>query len=199
MDLLIKENYSSLNLWKKINLLSEDQIKIIAKGLRWTVENVQSAVLVGGTAVVHYLTNNRKLTPDLDFLVDDVSIVKEFLYDENKKYKPLNTGTGYNLGIVVNELNCDYLDVNVGNVKMNKLILETHNSVTIGGYKIRIINPELLTVMKLEIGRDRDLEDALSLLSSGVCDKNEYISYANHLKNTLQDYDSIINYQDLIK
>jgi len=154
--------------------------------------------MVGGTAVVHYVKNERELTPDLDFLVNDITTVKDLLYSGNKKFKPLDTGIGTNLGIVANELNCDYLDVSKGNQKMNKLILETYNTVKIGGYQVKIIKPELLAILKFDLSRNRDQDDAFALLHTANCNREAYIKYANQLKDSLQDYDSICNYQELI-
>ncbi len=193
---LLQENFSSENLWQKVNLLNDQQIKTLLKGLEWTDKNV-NAVLIGGTATVNYVMNDRKLTPDFDFLVQDISAVKDLLNIEGIKYDPLTIGIGNPLGIVVKAFNCDYLNVNVGNVKMNKLILETHNVVTIGGQQIKIINPELLAIMKFETGRDRDLEDAFALLQSGQCKKQNYKSYLAVLKDCLHEYDSILSYLEL--
>ena len=193
----LKENFSSENLWQKVNLLTQEQITTLEKGLTWTVNNIPDAVLIGGTATVNYVVNDRKLTPDFDFLVRDISAVKDLLYNEGIKYDPLTIGIGDSLGIVVQAFNCDYLDVNVGNVKMNKLILETYNKVKIGGYEAKIIKPELLAVMKFETGRDRDLEDAFALLQSGQCNKENYISYLAVLQDCLHEYDSIHSYLEL--
>lgn len=72
----IPENYSSRNLWGKNYLLTKEQIRNIEKGLEWTVNNVISAVLIGGTATIYYVSSERYLTPDLDCLVKDIVIVK---------------------------------------------------------------------------------------------------------------------------
>ena len=196
--LLLQENYSSENLFQKVNLLSQQQITTLERGLKWTVKNIPDAVMVGGTAVVHYVNNERELTPDFDFLVNDITTVKDLLNDDGIKYDPLTIGIGDSLGIVVKTFNCDYLDVSVGNVKMNNLILETYNKVKIGGYEMKIIKPELLAILKFELGRDRDLEDAFALLQ-GKCNQEKYKSYMNLLKHHLRDYDSIAGYQELIK
>ena len=196
---LLQENFSSENLWKKINLLSEDQIKILTKGLKWTVENLPASILIGGTATVHYVTNERKLTPDLDFMTSDIWSVKAKLNSDKIKFNDLNPGIEKPIGIVADEFNVDFLDCNVGNTMLNKLIAEKPNVATIGGYQVKIINAELLAIMKLELGRERDLDDAFALLQSGKCNKEKYTSYMNLLKEHLKDYDSIVGYQELIK
>ncbi len=50
--LLMKGNFTSRNLWEKFQLLTDQQIDTISKGLIWTVANVPDAVLIGGTATV---------------------------------------------------------------------------------------------------------------------------------------------------
>ena len=69
----------------------------------------------------------------------------------------------------------------------------------IGGVNVKIINPELLAIMKLELGRDRDIEDGLSLLNSGKLNKDKYLEYLNELKHSLSDYESIYSYKNFIR
>ena len=197
-SLYIQENYCSRNLWEKVNLLTEEQIGNIKRGLEWTVNNFPNAVLIGGTATVHYITSARDLTPDLDFLVNDIGLVRTRLSRDSISFERLYVGGEKSLGLVVEEFNTDYLDANVGNVKLNRLILTTPNTGNIGGYQVKIINPELLAIMKFELGRDRDINDAFLLLSSGKINIDNYKKYANELKGTLQDYESIIAYKTLI-
>ena len=197
-NLLLKENYDSENLWKKINVLTEQQISNMNLGLEWTTTNLPNAVLIGGTATVYYIKSARDLTPDLDFLVNDIESVKSKLHQDEIIFKRLYVGTEESLGLVVDEFNVDYLDSNVGNVRLNQLILQTYNTANIGGYQTKIINPELLAIMKFELGRDKDINDAFALLSSGKVDIIKYKSYVNKLKDTLQDYESIIAYKVLI-
>ena len=74
------------------------------------------------------------------------------------------------------------------------------NSVSVGRYgnSIDIVSPELLAILKLDLGRTKDINDGFALLMSGNVDRDIYISYAKKLKNTLNDYESIIGYCDLI-
>jgi hypothetical protein len=198
-NLILKENYTSENLWKKINVLNEQQKNNIAQGLEWTVNNVPSAVLIGGTAVVHYIKTARDLTPDLDFLVRDINQVKEKLNEYDYKYGELNPGYEQPLGITVEQLNTDYLDPNIGNKELNNLILSTSVSGNIGGHTVNIINPELLTIHKFESGRDKDVQDALALLRSGNVNKEKYKKYLEQLRSTLTDYESMVMYTNFIK
>lgn len=197
-NLLLKENYTSQNLFEKVNVLTEEQIKTISKGLEWTVNNLPSAVLVGGTATIHYISGARDLTPDLDFMVHDVNSVKTKLSYDNIPFRDLDVGYEYALGITVDDFNVDYLNSQVGNIKLNNLILETPNIGMVGGYKIKIINPELLAIMKLNLGRERDMNDGFSLLSSGKVDREKFKSYLYQLKGSLQDYEAIEMYKNLI-
>lgn len=192
------KNYDSPHLFEQILFLSEEQIKSIERGLRWTINNVPSAVLIGGTAVVHYLNGGRDLTPDIDFLVSNIDEIKEKLNEQNIKYSELSSGNLDMLGINVSPFNTDFLAANQVNPTLNNLILKTPKTAKIGGYNVKIVNPELLTIMKLELGRDKDTDDAFNLITSGGVEREKYLEYANTLKNTLNDYESIINYADMI-
>lgn len=196
--LVLKENFTSSNLWEKMNLLTEEQKQSIARGLDWTVKNAASAVLVGGTAVVHYISNARDLTPDLDFMVHDVDSIRTKLVFDGFNYIELNPGYAEPLGITVEQLNTDFLDAQVGNPSLNNLILQTPVMGNVGGREVRIINPELLVINKFESGRDKDVQDAFALLSSGKVDRNKYVNYLSQLKSSLQDYESMVSYKNFI-
>jgi len=197
-NLLLKENYTSENLWKKINILTEDDKNKIASGLEWTINNAPSVVLVGGTAVVHYIKSARDLTPDLDFMARDIDSIKTKLSYDNIQYDELNPGYKEPLGITVDSLNTDYLDSNVGNRELNKLILSDPIKGNVGGYSFNIINPELLTILKFESSRNKDVQDGLALLGSGKVNKEKYKKYLDQLKSTLTDYESMKLYANMI-
>lgn len=196
--LLIKENFTSVNLFEKINLLTEAQLRDIEIGLEWTVNNLPNAVLVGGTATIHYISGARDLTPDLDYMVGDIESVKSKLSYDDIRFTDLNPGFESPLGITVDEFNTDYLDSNALNRELNNLILRTAITGKVGGYDVKIINPELLAIMKFDVGREKDLNDALTLLSSGKVNKEMYLKYLNMLKPTLSDYESMYAYKNFI-
>jgi hypothetical protein len=196
---LLKENFDSKNLFNKVSILTEDQVNRISSGLDWTVKNVPDAVIIGGTALVHYLNGGRDLTPDLDFMVNNLPMVKAKLDNDDILYKALRGGNIGLLGITVDNFNTDYLDSNIGNTALNKMIMNTSRSARIGGSMVRIISPELLAIMKVELGRDKDLNDGLALIQSGRLDKREYVRDVTTLKNNLQDYESIASYAQLLK
>jgi hypothetical protein len=197
-NFLLKENFESVNLFEKINLLHEKQLRKIDQGFDWTINNLPSAVLVGGTATVHYISGARDLTPDLDFIVSDVGSVKNKLSLQGIKYSDLNPGYEHPIGITADMFNTDYLDSNQGNRMLNKLILSTPNKALIGGYTVNVINPELLAIMKLELGREKDINDGFALLSSGKVNREKYVKYLGQLKNTLEDFEAIYNYRNFI-
>jgi predicted nucleotidyltransferase len=178
--------------------LTEDQKGRISAGLQWTITNIPDAVIIGGTALIHYLSGGRDLTPDLDFMVADLSTVKAKLEAVDILYKALRSGNVGLLGISVIDFNTDYLDSNVGNVTLNKMILKTAIPAKIGGQQVKIIKPELLAIMKIELGRDRDITDGFALLQSGRLDKNTYLQYVQALKGKLQDYESLIGYAEML-
>lgn len=196
--LLLRENYDSQNLWQKISVLSEEQHVGIANGLDWTVKNIPSAVLIGGTAVVHYIKGARDLTPDLDFLVGNIGSVRNKLAIDGIQYQELNPGYSEPLGLTVEMLNTDYLDAQAVNPRLNQLILQTPVTANIGGRQMRIINPELLAINKFETGRDKDVNDAFALLNSGKVNKDRYRDYLRNLKPVLQDYESMVSYMNFI-
>ena len=193
-----KENFTSENLFEKINILTEGEKNKILHGLHWTSENVLEAVLIGGISTVHYINGDRYLTPDVDFIIEDIDKFKSKLENDGYQYKSLNSGQEYDLGITIDEFNTDYLDSTKGNILLNKVILSTPNTTLIGGYEFKIINPELLAIMKLDLGRDKDIEDGLLLLNSGKLNKTKFTHYLNLLKNSLYDYDSIYSYRSMI-
>jgi predicted nucleotidyltransferase len=197
-NLLIKENYGSQNLFEKVNMLTEEQIRAISKGLEWTANNFPNAVLVGGGATIYYITGARDLTPDLDFMVHDINSIKTKLSLQDIPFRNLDVGFEYALGITIDSFNTDYLNSQVGNIKLNNLILQTPINGMVGGYELKIINPELLAIMKLNLGREKDINDGFKLLSSGKVDRNKFKSYLYQLKDSLEDYESIIMYKNLI-
>ena len=194
----IRENYTSQNLFEKVNYLTEEQINKISNALKWTTENVPNAVLIGGTATIHYISGSRNLTPDIDYLVNDINNVKSKLSFNNIQYDILDVGLGYSIGITVDDFNVDFLDSSIGNVQLNKLILSTSNTAMIGGYSVNINNPELLAIMKIELGRDKDTGDGFAMLNSGKLNKAKYVGYLNTLKNGLSDYNTLHAYSNFI-
>jgi len=194
---LIKENYTSNNLYVEIGKLNENEIREISKGIKWTLNNYPTAVLIGGTALVSYLSGGRDLTPDIDFMINDVTKLKNLLDDQDILYKPLRDNNNNIIGINVDEFNVDFLDANSNNLALNKLILSTYRQTIIGGGLVKIINPELLTIMKLELGRDKDIKDGFALIQSGVLNKENYLKYLKMLKNTLFDYESLVSYIEM--
>lgn len=197
-NLLNEELFTSKNLCEKICLLEISTIENMSIGMDWVHQNNINLALVGGTAVVNYLKSGRDLTPDVDYLVDNINDVKKKLNTDNIKFSDLKSHNGGTLGITVPKFNIDFLDSNVGNKLLNKMILMTKTKTNIGGVSVPIIIPELLTILKLDLGRTKDINDGFALLMSGKVKKNDYIKLVNGLKNSLSDYESLIGYADMI-
>ena len=195
--LRLLEEFSSSNLHTKISLLEISTIDNMSIGMEWVKNNI-NAVLVGGTAVVNYLSSGRDLTPDVDYLVNNINDVKSKLTKDNIVFSDLKSSNGGTLGITVPKFNIDFLDPNVGNKSLNSLILQSKTQTTIGGVSVDIIRPELLAILKLDLGRTKDISDGFALLQSGKVNKKNYITFVEGLKKYLNDYESIIGYQDLI-
>ena len=115
------------------------------------------------------------------------------LDNEVISYQPLRS-SNEEIGITVEMFNTDYLDSNTVNPTLNRLILTTYKIGNIGGYSVKIINPELLAIMKLELGRDKDIKDGFTLIQSSILNKSDYLKYVEMLKNSLIDYESIKGY-----
>jgi predicted nucleotidyltransferase len=195
---LLQEDFDSSNLFEKMSILSEAEYVDICKGITWTAKNYPDAVIIGGTALIHYLHNSRNLTPDVDFMVDDISKLKLTLQDCNLHFSLIKGDKG-NIGITVEEFNTDYLSPNSGNPEINKLILSNYNTANICGNAVKIVIPELLVIMKIELARDKDVDDALALMTTGVLNKEVYLKFVNALKGKISDFDSLIDYTQLIK
>jgi hypothetical protein len=74
---LLKENFESDNLYDKLSLLTEVEVKRIVGGLDWVTQNLD-AVLIGGTAVVHYLRiSNYGFYDgkDAKYVIDKIALV----------------------------------------------------------------------------------------------------------------------------
>lgn len=191
---LIQENFDSKNLFEKIGLLTEQQQRDIEKGLQWIDQNYGDVIVVGGIAVVNYLTGSRTLTPDLDVMVNDLDHLKSKLDEQEINYENLIN----NLGITVPQFNTDFLDVHQGNFEINKLAIGQPNVTTIFGYKMKIIKAEILTIMKLELGRGKDFGDVLALLQSGKINKVVYEDFLYKLKDNLNEFESLKSYLKFI-
>jgi len=197
-NLTLKENYTSENLFNKISILEYSTIDNFSDGMSWVENNEIQGVLIGGTAVVNYLKSGRDLTPDIDYLVSNLNDVKTKLEKDNIDFKPIKDSKLGNIGITVPKFNIDFLDSKIGNKAINELILKTFTRTKIGGEDINIINPELLIIMKLNLGRTKDINDGFELLKSNKIDKKTYIKYVDLLKNHLDDYESLKSYAELI-
>lgn len=200
----LKESFTSRNLYEEIALLTEKHAVHMSVGLQWTTENLPNAVLVGGAAVVHYLPGGRSLTPDLDFLVESINEVKLKLDDDGIYFTDLanpqatQATSGSPLGVSVEDFNTDFIDPEMNNRILNRLVLSTPRKIHIGGVQVRVVAPELLAIMKIELGRDKDTDDAFALLMSGEATRETYLDYIGALKSTLRDYSSLRTYADLI-
>lgn len=77
--------------------------------------------------------------------------------------------------------------------------METSDRVLVAGVSLRIINPEVLIIIKLELGRDKDDEDAFALLKSGRLNKERYFKAIRDLQPCLKPSVDIVSYGNLIQ
>lgn len=185
--------FTSSNLEQKLNLLSDVELQKILLGFNWLKDNHNNAVILGGVAVVSYINGGRLLTPDLDIMVNDINLIKEVLDNQGLKYSNLIN----DLGISVQEFNLDILDGNTGNKQLNQLILSDPIEHKIYGNNYRIIRPELLVILKLELGRTKDISDGFELLKSDKLNQARYSQYLDELKDNLTEYESLKVYNQM--
>lgn len=198
-NVLLKENFTSNNLFEKFNLLSEEEVNRITLGIDWINKRIPNSIIIGGTALIHYLPSSRDLTPDLDIMVLNLDFSKNALIKDNIEFRTITSGNNPNLGITVPKFNTDLLDSSTGNVSINNLILKNYTTGMLNNRQVKFVIPELLTIMKIEIGREKDTNDAFALLSSNVLNKATYLKFVNILKNNLNEYESLISYAEMIK
>jgi len=200
-NLFERSGFDSEHLYHEFMAIVEPAIRDkMIYGLLWLDENNIDAVLVGGAAVIHYLSANRSLTPDLDFLVRDLEKVKNLLESQNISYSPLIQSNGGDpIGITVGQFNLDLLDVNECNSRLNRYVMETSDKALVASVSLRIINPEALIILKFELGRDKDDDDAFALLKSGRLNKERYFKAIRDLRPCLKPSVDIISYGNLIR
>lgn len=195
IDLLDRPGFASLHLYENFRVLDAKDIEQLAKGFDWMLKSDPDAVLIGGTAVVSYLDSGRTLTPDIDFMVGDIDKLRPLLEDSGFSYSLLIDG----LGITIDDLNIDILSSRSGNAVLNDLIMRTPVVQNIGGVGIRVINPELLFIMKMELGRDKDTDDAMLLLQQAMVRKGRFLDYLSMLDDSLGDPGSLRVYAGMME
>ena len=131
VDLFCEALFDSKTLFKEMALLNQNAIKKTQNAFEFVQQHGINAVLIGGMAVAHW-SHDRSLTPDVDFLVPDLNSVKQVLQQQNYPLQPL-ASTGAYGGIVVPQLDADFLDANQGNTAFNHYVLQTAVTARIGG------------------------------------------------------------------
>jgi predicted nucleotidyltransferase len=152
---------------------------------------VPNAVLIGGCAVVHYLSldSERELTPDMDMMVDDTDSIRELMHSQAITHSELS----HDIGLLVQDFNVDLLNAERGNLRLNHMVMTTAIPFTIDGILVKVIAPELLVIMKIELSREKDITDAYELLQSGRTSKDRYDDYVDLLKDDLTEYDTHVS------
>ena len=163
-DVNLREStlFDSQSLFHEMAVLNPNAIAKTQNAMQFIHQHNIPGVIIGGIAVSHY-TQDRPLTPDVDFLVANIAALKSLLQQQNMIFSPLASNGAFG-GIYVPELDADFLDASEGNVGFNRYILQTPTTARIGGVPFPVINPAVLTIMKFIIGRDKDTSDAFKLL-----------------------------------
>jgi hypothetical protein len=180
IDLTNPRLFGSQTLFKEMAVMNPNTIEKATKAMQFIHDNKIHGAIIGGVAVSNY-TEDRPLTPDIDFMTSDLELVKKILDEKNIPYRPLAlTGS---FGIAVPSMDLDFLDASNGNeneVAMNSYIIQTAKNETIGGQQFPMIDPAVLTIQKFTIGREKDTKDAFKLLP--IVSKEEIKKHLKKLK-----------------
>ena len=175
--------FDSSSLFNEMAVLNPKAITKTQTAMQFIHYNDIPGVIIGGIAVSNY-TQDRALTPDVDFLTSDINVVKSVLQQKGIHFQQLATSGEFG-GIYVPQLDADFLDANEGNAPLNHYILKTATNAQIGGATFPIIDHAVLTIMKFIIGRDKDMNDAFKLLPT--VPKEELKKHLKNLKNYLPE------------
>lgn len=199
VDLRDGSGYDSERLFNEIQTIQPELLNKLELGLQWIKDNNIHCVVVGGTAVVHYVEGARDLTPDIDFLVANYASLLNAAKRDNLTISPIALMVDPVNGITIQEFDMDFMDSQTGNVKFHKYLIQTARKARIGGATLNIASPEVLAIMKFSLGRDKDDSDAFLLLQSGKINKEDYLKSISDLSGTLKDEDSLKMYAQMIK
>jgi predicted nucleotidyltransferase len=183
IDLSNPALFESKSLFKEMAILNPNAINKTQKAMQFIHDNHIEGVIIGGIAVSHY-TEDRPLTPDVDFLTNNIHQIEQTLKANGIEYHPL-ASTGDFGGVNAETFDIDFLDANVGMSTLNNYIINHHTTTTIGGVQMPIINKELLTIMKFVIGRNKDTDDAFKLLAK--CNIATLKTHLQKLKGIIED------------
>jgi len=204
VNLRSRAGFDSINLFNEMSTVAPAAINNLQAGLQWLVDNSLKAVIIGGTAVVHYVSGARDLTPDLDFLAADFQAVMNQLKQDNLHFSPIaerqvSRFGGGSIGVYVSDFDADFLDPAQGNPALNRYLLSTALPGRVGGVSFPIASPEALAILKLDMGRDKDDSDAFLLFQSGHVNRDKYVQAVRKLSNSLGDPESMLHYADMIQ
>ena len=172
----------------------------MSNGLNWLNSQNIDAVLVGGASVIHYLTIFRQFTPDFDFLVEDIENIIKLLIAQSIRYSTLIAANGKDIiGVTIKPFNLDLLDSEKWNPTLNKFAMLNSLKAKVAGIHLPIISPEILCIMKFELGRGKDDKDAFDLLQYGRLNKELYLDAINNLKPSLKTFNDLVTYSNLIQ
>jgi predicted nucleotidyltransferase len=199
VDLRDGSGYDSERLFTEVQNIQPELINKLERGLQWIKDNNIHCVVVGGTAVVQYVSGARDLTPDIDFLVADFANLVNASKRDELTTSPIALMVDPAEGITIEEFDMDFMDAKTGNVKFHQYIIQTARQARIGGATLNIISPEVLAIMKFNLGRDKDDSDAFLLLQSGKMTQEAYLKAISDLSGSLRDEESLKLYAQMIK
>ena len=194
--------FSSNHAKEAFLLLETIVIKKMKTGLQWLDENKDkfNLCLIGGGALQYYITETREQSPDIDFVVDSFSSVKEIIKNDNLKSSIVNPGKGP-IGITIIDMEIDLLDIKYQPFFKNIFSNYLYNEITIFGFQCKIIIPELLFLNKYHVAREKDDEDMFLLLKEpGTLDKQKVLDLTQEFVKqkifTVGEYATIKSYLD---
>lgn len=200
LDLKNKSGFCNESLFIEFAQLAPNLLNKVQIALQWVLDYNINCVIVGGIAVENYLPGSRQLT-DIDFLAVNIADVTMKAKLNNlhvdAHLEMSNTGE---TGIHLQEIDADFIAMNSGNKSaLHKEIINTARTEQIGNGQFKVISPELLTITKFEAGRQKDMDDAFKLLTSGQLNKQLYLKSVRNLKNSVDDPQTLALYADIIR
>lgn len=186
VDLTESVLFDSKSLYNEMALLRPNAIKKATTGFQWLHDNKIRGVLIGGMAVAHW-SQDRTLTPDVDFLTDEFDKVVQLLNTQKIPYEQLGGQKHLYSGIHVPSLDLDFLDAEGGNTALNHHIMKTATLQRIGGVSFYVADPHVLSIAKMWKARNKDMEDSFNLLKSGSVNKDTLKQHLLSLKPAIKD------------
>lgn len=172
--LFTRDNFDSEMLYNELEQLDEgDRNKVLDAVLFMQKVNTRS-VLIGSIALQHHIKIPRKITPDIDYICEDLAPVLAEALKSQLEVSPLMNGIGY-------QIKDTLLDILAADTIIHKYALRYSHEKKILGFTIPTVDAEMLFIMKHLLSREKDINDALLILKSRSMDAEKLEKIVNEL------------------